>query len=104
MGYAAQHEHGSRHEVLYLIHYDTFLQNAIYIILKCDNFFITKCGKLITKCISFLLKNTAVITKCDDFITKCDNDYKTRLLLQIPPVQMAKNSAVNRNLANAINN
>ena len=45
-----------------------------------------------------------VITKCDDFITKCDNDYKTRLLLQIPPVQMTKNSAVNRNLASAINN
>ena len=41
--YPVYHEHGTRLEVLYLIHCDTLLQNTTGIITKCDNYFITKC-------------------------------------------------------------
>ena len=75
--------------VLYLVHYDTLLQNAIDIIAKCDSYFFTKYDKSLLQNASDLLlqketvslQNVAVITKCDDFITKCKS-YKIPRLLQ----------------------
>ena len=79
--------------VSYLIHCDTFLQNATDTITKFDSYFITKCDKsLLQNASGFLLQNATVllqnatvitncdnfITKCDDFITKCDVYYKLR--------------------------
>ena len=46
--------------VLYLVHYDTLLQNAAVTTIKSDSYFITKCFRLF-------------ITKCDSFITQCDS-------------------------------
>ena len=37
MGYSTWYEHGTRHEILYLIYYDTLLQNTTNIITKCDS-------------------------------------------------------------------
>ena len=64
--------------VSYLIRYHSlwrFLQNTTNVILKCDSYFITKCGRS-------LLQNATVITKCDIY-------YKMRRLLQIATVQRA---------------
>ena len=58
--------------VLYLILYDSLLENAADVITKCDSYFTRKCDSF--------------ITKCEDFITKCDIYYKMRLLLQITTV------------------
>ena len=66
--------------VPYLVHYDTLLQNSADIITKCDNYFITKCGKsllqdasgFISQNSTVLFQNTKVISKCDNFIRKCD--------------------------------
>ena len=73
------------HEVLYLVHYDSLLQNVTDIITKYDSYFITKC-------VTFFIK------KCDSFITKCDSYYKLRRfyykmrrLLQIVTVQYRLN-------------
>ena len=57
-----------RHEVSYLIHYDSLLQNVTDVITKCDSYFITKCD------ISLLQNATEV-------------HYKMRRLFQIPTVQ-----------------
>ena len=56
--------------VSHLIRYDSFLQNATDVIIKCDNYFITKCDRN-------LLQNASgfFITKRDSFITKCDSYY-----------------------------
>ena len=63
--------------VSYLIHYDSLLQNATYIITKCDNYFITKCGRsLLQNAAGFLLQYATVITNCDNFIAKYDSHYK----------------------------
>ena len=58
LGIFRQYEHCPGHTVLYLIHYDTLLQNATEIVVKCDSYFITKCDKI-------LLQNATVITKSD---------------------------------------
>ena len=71
--------------VSYLVHYDTFLQNATDIITKCDSYFIYRMQqRFITKCYSYykmrrfyykmrqLLQNATFNTKCDgiDMYTK----------------------------------
>ena len=82
-------------KVLYLIHYDSLLKNATYIITKCESYFITKCDRnLLQNALGFLLQNTTFITNCDIFynslpyyrvtvITSIENiyqltDFKTR--------------------------
>ena len=70
--------------VLYLVHCDTLLQNAIDIITECDNYFITECDKsLLQNASDSLLQNatvllpiTTAITKRINFITKCVVYYK----------------------------
>ena len=70
--------------VLYLVHCDTLLQNAIDIITECDNYFITKYDKsLLQNASDSLLQNatvllpiTTAITKRINFITKCVVYYK----------------------------
>ena len=53
--------------VSYLIHYDSLLQNATYIITKCDSYFDAKCDRsLLQNGSGFLLQNvTALIKKCE---------------------------------------
>ena len=71
--YSAQPENATKREVSYLIYYDTLLQTATDIIIKCDSYFVTKCARIfITKCARIF------ITKCDSFITKCDVYYQLR--------------------------
>ena len=71
-----------------MFYYDTLLQNAADIIIKCDSYFITKCDKsLLQNSSGFLLQNATVIRNCDDFIAKCDSYYKMQRLLQIVTVQ-----------------
>ena len=42
--------------ILYLVYYDTSLQNETDIITKCDSYFITKCDKsLLQSALGFLL-------------------------------------------------
>ena len=82
-------------KVLYLICYDSLLQNATDVITKCLRFFITKRDRSLLQNASgfllqnatVLLRNATVIRKCDDFITKCDSCCKIRRLLQIATVQ-----------------
>ena len=82
-------------KVLYLICYDSLLQNPADVITKYDSYFITKRDRsLLQNASGFLLQNATVllgnatvIRKCDDFITKCDSCYKIRRLLQIATVQ-----------------
>ena len=52
--------------VSYLIHYDSLLQNATYIITKCHSYFDAKCDRsLLQNGSGFLLQNvTALIKKC----------------------------------------
>ena len=81
--------------VSYLIHYDSSLQNATDITIKCDSYFITKHDRILLQNKSgfllenatVLLQNVTVITNRDDFITKCDSYYKMWRLLQIAIVQ-----------------
>ena len=48
--------------VLYFIHYDSLLQNAIDLIAKCNDYFITKCGRsLLQNASGFLLQNATVL-------------------------------------------
>ena len=78
-----------------MIHYDSLLQNATVIIIKCDSYFIRKCNRsllqnpsgFLLQNATVLLQNTTVITKYDDFTTKRDSYYKMRRLLQIATVQ-----------------
>ena len=51
--------------VLYLIHYDSLLQNATDIITQCESYFITKRERsLLQNASSFLLQNVTFITNC----------------------------------------
>ena len=48
--------------VLYLVDYNTLLQNATDVITKCDNYFIEKCGKsLLQVVLAFSLQNATTI-------------------------------------------
>ena len=75
--------------VSYLIHYDSLLQNATYIITKYVSNFFIKCNRSLLQYASgFLLQNVTVslqnatvITNYDDFITKYDSYHKMRRLL-----------------------
>ena len=70
----AEHEHGDRDKISYLIHYNNLLQNATDVITKRDSYFITKCDEV-------YFKNRQVfITKRDSVITKCDSYYKMRVI------------------------
>ena len=79
-----------------MIHYDTLLKNATYIVAKCDISFITKCNRsLLLNASGFLLQNAtvllqngAVVAKWGNFITKWDSYYKMRRLLQIATVHL----------------
>ena len=77
--------------VLYLIRYDTLLQNETDIITKCDNCFITTvmillCDRsLLQNASGFLLQNvtvflqiTTILLQNATVITKCDVCYKLR--------------------------
>ena len=51
--------------VLYLIHYDSLLQNATDIITQCESYFITKRERsLLQNASGFLLQNVTFITNC----------------------------------------
>ena len=60
-----------------MIHYDSLLQNATDIIIKCDKSLLQNVSS------SFLLQNATVITKCNTFIKKWDSYYKMQSLMQI---------------------
>ena len=83
--------------VLYLVHYDTLLQNATDIITKSDSYLITKFDKSLLQNasgfslqnVTVLLQNARVIKKCNDCIKKYDSYYKMRRFLQIATVQYA---------------
>ena len=69
--------------VLYLIHYDTLLENATELNIKCDSCFITKRDKrLLQNASAFLLQNATVTAKCYNFFTKCNSYCKMQCLLQ----------------------
>ena len=60
--------------VLYLISYDSLLQNAIDVITKCDSYFFTKCNRsLLQNASDFLLQNATVLLQNVTVITKCDS-------------------------------
>ena len=74
-------------KVLYLIHYDSLLKNATYIITKCESYFITKCDRnLLQNALGFLLQNATVLLQSATVITKCNVYYKLRHILQFPPL------------------
>ena len=58
-----------------LVHYDSLLQNATYIITKCDSYFITKCDRS-------LLQNATVLIEDATVIKKYDFYYKLRHYIQ----------------------
>ena len=61
---------------LYLIDYDSLLQNVTYIITKCGSFFITKCDISLSQYMSgFLLEDTTVLLQNATVITQCDVSY-----------------------------
>ena len=80
--YAAKHEHSTRYKVWYLIHHDSFSQNATEILLQNASGFLLQNT-------TALLQNVAVNTKCDDFITICNSYYKMQRLLQVATVHGA---------------
>ena len=53
---SAYYEHGTNHEVSYLIHYDNLLQNVTVIITKCDRYYYK---------MRQLLQNATFNTKCN---------------------------------------
>ena len=62
--------------VVYLVHYDTLLQNATDIITKCDSYFITKYDKCLLQNASGLsLENTTVSWRIATVVTKCVGTY-----------------------------
>ena len=81
-------EHWAQHKLIwgvisvtvsYLIHYDTFLENAADIITKCESYFITKRSRsLLQNASSFLLQNVTVLLQNAAVITNCDVYYKSR--------------------------
>ena len=59
--------------VSYLIHYDSLLQNATDIIIKCDSYFITECdSSLLQNTSGFLLQNATILFQNATVITKCN--------------------------------
>ena len=50
-----------------LVHYDSLLQNATYIITKCDSYFITKCDRSLLQNATVLIEDATVITNCDSY-------------------------------------
>ena len=52
------------------------LQNATDVIIKCDNYFIIKRDKFMTKYVNFLLQKATVLLRIVTIITKCDVFYK----------------------------
>ena len=60
-----------------MIHCDTLLKNAIDIITKCDNYFVTKYGKSsLQNALGFLSQIETVLLQNATVITKCDGCYK----------------------------
>ena len=79
--------------ILYLVCYDTLLQNATDIITKCDSYFITKCGKSLLLHVSELfLRNMTVLLQNVTVITKCDAYYKIVQILIFLKFQFAVKS------------
>ena len=90
--YSVYFEHGTRHKVSYLIHYESLLQNATDAITKCDSYFITKCDRFyFYKLRQFyykmrqfyykmrqLLQNAMILLQNATIITKYDIYYKLR--------------------------
>ena len=65
--------------ILYLVYYDTLLQNETDIITKCDSYFITKCDKsLLQHASEHFLRNTTVLLQNVTVIKKCGAYYKIR--------------------------
>ena len=61
---------------LYLIDYDSLLQNVTYIITKCGSYFITKCDiSLLQNVSGFLLQDTTILLQNATVITQCDVSY-----------------------------
>ena len=61
---------------LYLIDYDSLLQNGTYIITKCGSYFITKCDiSLLQNVSGFLLQDTTILLQNATVITQCDVSY-----------------------------
>ena len=62
--------------VSYLVHYDKLLQNATDITTEYDNYFITKCDKiLLQNALGFLLQNPTVLLQNTTVITKYVDFY-----------------------------
>ena len=78
--------------ILYLICYDSLLQNAVDVITKCDSYFITNATEVYYKMrqvfyykvrhfyykMRQLLQNATILLQNATFITKCDVYYKLR--------------------------
>ena len=72
--------------VLYLIRYNSLLQNAIDVVTKWDGYFITKCDRSLLQNASgfslqnatVLLQNKTILLQNVTVITKCDIYYKLR--------------------------
>ena len=61
---------------LYLIDYDSLLQNVTHIITKCGSVFITKCDLSLLQYVSgFLLQDTTILLQNATVITQCDVSY-----------------------------
>ena len=86
-GHWAEHEHGNKHKKIYFFFYSGFgfilgsllylLQNATYIITKCDSYFITICDEnWLQNALGLLLQNAQVLLKNVTAITKCEVYYK----------------------------
>ena len=62
--------------VSYLVHYDKLSQNATDITTEYDNYFITKCDKiLLQNALGFLLQNPTVLLQNTTVITKYVDFY-----------------------------
>ena len=74
--------------ILYLVHYDTLLQNVTAIFLQNSTKVYYKMYQVsLLQNATVLWQYTTIVTKCIDFITKCDSFYKLRRLLQNGSVQ-----------------
>ena len=78
-GHSAQHEYGTRHEVSYLIHYDSSLQNVTEVYYKSPQDLYHKMRQFYYKMrqllqiATILLQNATVILQNGTFITNCDS-------------------------------
>ena len=74
---------------LYLIHYDSLLQNATGIITECDSYFITKCDRsLLQNASVFLLQNVTDITQCNNYHKFRLYTAPIRLYILTDPLQL----------------